>query len=215
MEHHFNIDEAKKYGIEEAILLHNIRYWCEKNKANGKHFYDNNYWTYNSVLAFAELFPYMSPNTIRRALEKLASLNVIGVGNYNSTPYEKTKWYCVFCPTELAILPNGDGIFANSNTDNKPNNKPNNKQASESVIEMFEDWLETFNMMFNRNHRPIKKVIASYNARIKEGYEQQELLDALENVKNNPYHIETKFTYITPEFMTRADKIEKYKTHNV
>jgi hypothetical protein len=116
--------------------------------------------------------------------------------------------------------PNNPPLFlepkkADNDNDNDNDNVNGKEFNLNNDLEMFEDWLETFNMMFNRRHRPIKKVIASYNARIKEGYEQQELLDALENVKNNPYHIETKFTYITPEFMTRADKIEKYKTHNV
>jgi hypothetical protein len=138
--------------------------------------------------------------------EKVVNKNRInGLSGGRPKSKQKPNNPPLFLEPKKADNDNGNG---NGNVNDKEFNLNND-------LEMFEDWLETFNMMFNRNHRPIKKVIASYNARIKEGYEQQELLDALENVKNNPYHIETKFTYITPEFMTRADKIEKYKTHNI
>jgi acyl-CoA thioesterase FadM len=69
MEHHFNIEDAKKYGIVEAVILHNIRFWIMKNKANNTHLHDGEYWTYNSVSAFTELFPYLTKDQIRRALE--------------------------------------------------------------------------------------------------------------------------------------------------
>lgn len=50
--HSFNPLLAKEVGIECAILLYNIEFWIEKNKANNKHFYEGRYWTYNSTKAF-------------------------------------------------------------------------------------------------------------------------------------------------------------------
>ena len=70
MEHSFNIELAKEYGILEAILLKNIWLWIEKNRANEKNFYDGTYWTYNSTRAFNELFPYASESSIKRALDR-------------------------------------------------------------------------------------------------------------------------------------------------
>ena len=43
MQHSFDIDIAKEYGILEAILLNNMQFWIEKNKANGINYYDGNY----------------------------------------------------------------------------------------------------------------------------------------------------------------------------
>lgn len=60
MIHNFDINIAEKYGINAAIILQNMYYWIEKNRANEKHFHDGYYWTYNSLKAFEELFPYMS-----------------------------------------------------------------------------------------------------------------------------------------------------------
>jgi len=95
MEHHFNIEEAKKYGIECAVLLYNIRYWIEKNKANGTHFYEGKYWTYNSSKAFSKLFPYLSRTQIARHLRKLEDFGILISGNFNSQNYDKTKWYSI------------------------------------------------------------------------------------------------------------------------
>ena len=93
MEHSFNIELAKKYGILEAILLKNIYFWVKKNKANDKNLQDEYYWTYNSAKAFNELFPYASEKKIRSALSKLEKEGLIKVGNYNKVAYDRTKWY--------------------------------------------------------------------------------------------------------------------------
>jgi hypothetical protein len=93
--HAFDPVEAEKYGILEAILLSNIRWWTAKNEANGKHYHDGKFWTYNSAKAFAKLFPYASQQQIQRALKSLESARMISVGNYNSNPYDHTKWYAI------------------------------------------------------------------------------------------------------------------------
>lgn len=93
MNHSFNIEDAKSYGVNCAVILENIRFWVAKNKANDKHNYDGNYWTYNSIPAFQELFPYLSYDQIRRSIEKLVDAGEIEKGNYNENPYDKTAWY--------------------------------------------------------------------------------------------------------------------------
>ncbi len=93
MNHSFNIKDAKTYGVNCAVILENIRFWVAKNKANDKHNYDGKYWTYNSIPAFQELFPYLSYDQIRRALSKLVEAGEIEKGNYNQNTYDKTAWY--------------------------------------------------------------------------------------------------------------------------
>jgi len=91
MKHSFDIEIAKKYGIEIAILLDNIIFWTAKNKANKKHFYDGKYWTYNSARAFTELFPYFNQIKIKRLLQSMKEENLIYVGNFNKNSYDRTK----------------------------------------------------------------------------------------------------------------------------
>lgn len=93
MEHSFDIDIAKEYGIPAAILLKHIYYWVEKNRANKKHLIEGEYWTYCSVKAFGELFPYMSAKVIRNGLTKLEDGELIKTGCFNTQFYDRTKWY--------------------------------------------------------------------------------------------------------------------------
>lgn len=95
MTHHFETEHAEKYGIIPAIILRNIIWWVEKNIANHKHFYDGRTWTYNSINAWATLFPYLSKKQVRSALELLREKGVLLVGNYSGNPKEQTLWYAL------------------------------------------------------------------------------------------------------------------------
>ena len=95
MNHSFNVEIAQNYGIEEAIILENLYFWISKNKANDTNNYDGHYWTYNSINAFQELFPYMSVSKIRRIMEKLENEGLVITGNYNKIAYDRTKWYAL------------------------------------------------------------------------------------------------------------------------
>ena len=101
MEHSFDVELAKKYGLEEAILIKHFVFWIQKNKANGKHYHDGKIWTYNSTAAFAEIFPYLSYKQIRRVLDSLKNQNVIVVGNHNENKYDQTLWYAFFDESEF------------------------------------------------------------------------------------------------------------------
>lgn len=93
MMHSFNTALAAKYGIVEAVLLEHLAFWIRKNKANNVNAYDGRYWTYNSLRAYEELFPYLTAKQIRRALQKLIQEGVVVDGNFNKSPYDRTKWY--------------------------------------------------------------------------------------------------------------------------
>ena len=95
MNHSFNIKIAKRFGQEGAVIIENIYFWLEKNKANNKHFHDGKYWTYNSTRAFAVLFPYWTSRQIERILKGLESNGAILAGNYNKIGYDRTKWYSI------------------------------------------------------------------------------------------------------------------------
>lgn len=93
MNHSFDVDIARKYGVIEAILINHLEYWIEKNKANNENYYEGYYWTYNSIRAFNELFPYVSQRQIQNALKHLKEAGIIQTGNFNKNPYDRTLWY--------------------------------------------------------------------------------------------------------------------------
>jgi hypothetical protein len=95
MEHSFNIFIAERYGIPSAVLLKNIYFWIEKNRANEMNYYDGYFWTYNSKKAFADLFPYLTARQIDYALQKLIDDGLLITGNYNKVAYDRTLWYAI------------------------------------------------------------------------------------------------------------------------
>jgi len=113
-EHHFEIGLAEKYGVEKAILLHNISFWLEKNKANecnikeldGKKYY----WTYCSADAFTKLFPYFNKKSISRWIKELKDDGVIIIGNFNKNKYDRTGWYTMsnFCINKFKNTENNE-----------------------------------------------------------------------------------------------------------
>lgn len=163
MEHSFDIELASQYGIEEAILLKNIQFWIAKNKANNKHFYEGKYWTYNSMAAFAELFPYMTENQIKYAIGKLVDNGVLLKASFNENKFDKTQWYSLVDGMELpetidilsskgenSLTEEGKFSLLNSNTDSKPDNKQKKINKKKKLYSL-EEW-EEINGRFSLKH---------------------------------------------------------------
>lgn len=103
--HQFDPAIAASVGLNAAVIYQNLFYWAEKNAANGRHFYDGRWWTYNSIKAFADLFPYLTGKQIRTALDKLESSGLIVSGCFNKSNYDRTKWYSPTCLNAQTDLP--------------------------------------------------------------------------------------------------------------
>lgn len=137
MTYQFDANIAARFGVDESIMIANLQFWIQKNEANGKHFHDGRFWTYNSLEAFTKLFPFWSSRQIRRILKSLEEQAVIVTGNYNTSAYDRTTWYAF----GDSFLQNGLIHFTESSngkdqsvksiniisedTDNKPNDNTN------------------------------------------------------------------------------------------
>lgn len=103
--HSFNIHIACLVGIEKAILLKDLYGWCHLNLSNNKNIHSDRPWTYNSVKAFGDKYPYLKPRTIGVYLDELERDGWIESGNYNETAFDRTKWYTIdFEKYDNAIL---------------------------------------------------------------------------------------------------------------
>ena len=148
MEHSFDIEVAKEYGVLEAVIIKNFQYWILKNIANRKNFMDGRYWTYNSLSALCELFPYVSSRQIRYAIDNLIEKGVFIKGCFNEDKRDRTiwfsfadfgKWICQNCQMTSAKIGNCIcqncqmlNIDNNINTDSK---HTDNKQSNSKPIE--------------------------------------------------------------------------------
>jgi hypothetical protein len=76
------------------------------------------------------------------------------------------------------------------------------------------DWdalLVQFNQLTKRNHKLIPdKAKRQLLARLKDGYTKQDIWNAIQNCYNDEYHKETNHKYLTLEFISRPDKMERY-----
>ena len=128
MNHSFNTEIAAEVGIIPAVMLENFSYWIRKNKSENSNFFDGDYWTFASVKGLCELFPYLTKDQIRRAIEKLEDEGFLKVGHYNEYACNRTKWYsltpkawgfydysiCSGSHNHLAHAPNEKGVEATS-----------------------------------------------------------------------------------------------------
>ena len=143
--HSFDPVDAEKYGILEAILLANIRWWTAKNEANNRHYHNGRYWTYNSAKAFAKLFPYASQQQIQRALKSLEAARMIVVGNYNSNPYDHTKWYAIDDYFDRSDLINQKVAF------DQPSSTYINTVVNKEEISYFDDFWKAYPRKSNKS----------------------------------------------------------------
>lgn len=133
--HSFDIEEAKIHGVSKAILLHNMRYWLDKNRANHTNDFDGCYWTYNTSEAFAELFPYFNSKSISRWLNELEADKIIASSkNYNKMKFDRTKWYTIL-KEYCSISQNEKRESQSEETipNSKPNSKPNKKDIEKEM----------------------------------------------------------------------------------
>ena len=71
--------------------------------------------------------------------------------------------------------------------------------------------LEVFNSILGKRARVVpEKAKKQLKARLKEGYTKQDIILALKNASKDSFHIDNNYKYLTLEFITRPDKLEKF-----
>jgi uncharacterized phage protein (TIGR02220 family) len=87
------------------------------------------------------------------------------------------------------------------------------KEKVKDIIEPI-NWpvlLDFFNKTTGKKCKVVpKKAKEQFNARLKEGFTKVDIANAIVNASNDDYHIKEKLKYITLEFISRADKLDKF-----
>ena len=190
MTHSFEVEIAKEYGIQEAIIIQNLQFWILKNIANKKNLIDGRTWTYCSAKAFEELFPYMSTQSLRTTLKHLKERGVIITGNFNDNTHDRTLWYAfkdenkwIYQQTHLLKSTNGNVEINRpipySNTDNNSSNSliinnnpiPTSPQSPKGGCESFskeELIFEEFRLVYKGHRRGLKTEFANFKKKHKD-----------------------------------------------
>jgi len=120
---------------------------------------------------------------------------------------------------EIKVLSERNATALNSLCENdaiREDKKIEDKRIKNISSDLKIDWeklINQFNEITGKNAKVINHQVKNkILARLKEGYSKQDLLNAIQNCFNDPYHKETNHKYLTLEFISRTDKMEKYST---
>lgn len=75
--HHINVSIAKEVGLVESILLSHFFFWYQCNNGNNKFFKDGKVWFFKSVSQICEIYPYLSQERVKRAIERLVQSGLV------------------------------------------------------------------------------------------------------------------------------------------
>lgn len=114
--HTFDPEIAMQVGVNAAVVYRNLVFWVRHNEANRRNFHEGRSWTYNSLAAFDEQFPYLTAKQIRTALDKLVEAGLILKGNFAEDRFKRANWYALgepICPEGQMDQPEtADDAFA-------------------------------------------------------------------------------------------------------
>lgn len=74
-------------------------------------------------------------------------------------------------------------------------------------------FISYFNSKANRSFRVTERVKTALKARVR-NYSNLDIKKAIDNAHLDKYHLETNFKYLTPEFILREEKLEKFINQN-
>lgn len=224
MNHSFNVEVAKEVGILAATIFNNIGFWVDHNRATGRNLIEGRHWTYNSVRAFAEQFPYATDAQIARALRKLRDAGLLDTGQYCEDKRDRSLWYTlsergtsIFYGYALnqqkeCIAQNNGMDSAKSgnpyiSTDINTNGKPDTKQGvSKEDLKAVLDYL---NEKTGKHYRLGKTVTETMRARLSEGYDIEDFYRAIDNMcvcwKDTKWE-----RFLQPSTLFRPSKFDGY-----
>ena len=85
--------------------------------------------------------------------------------------------------------------------------KVNKSKVTKKIVDEF---ITLFNSITNKKFISDDKIKHSLNARLNEGFTMDDFKKAIINCSLDSFHIESGLKHLTPEFITRSNKLQKY-----
>lgn len=220
--HSFDAEVATKVGINAAVVYRNLVFWVRHNETNRRNFHEGRYWTYNSLAAFDEQFPYLTAKQIRTALDKLVESGLILKGNFAEDRFKRANWYALgepICPNGQMELPDtADDTFAPKGSASAPEgkcienrSKPDSKPYPQSAgsAEVTEADVDAIWNAYPADRRRDRKVSSEHIAEALRQVSLDELLAATE-----AYAAESaNFTRSKVAFIDNWLRVGKWRRH--
>lgn len=154
MINHFNSNIAVQYNINAAIFIQQLSQWTFLNLANKNNIHDGLCWSYNTLEAYGDIFPYWTRRQLETVINTVVKEGLIQKGNYNKHKYDRTCWYALthkglsFFPeltTEKHLMTLASSISPNCEM------YDHSKTPQDNVDQHFTELCQAF----HRNVRPI------------------------------------------------------------
>jgi len=145
---------------------------------------------------------------IRTSLSKLEKTNEIVKNSTNKNTLLSIVKYDDYQNLE-------NKVTNEQQTNNKQLTTTNNIIIKKENIEPI-NWsvlLDFFNEVTGKKCKVVpEKAKSQFKARLKENFTKEDIANAIQNAYNDKYHKETNHQYLTLEFISRADKLERFST---
>lgn len=93
-EHAFDTEHAVMYGVNCAIILHELEKYINCGHPNSK-IHRGKTWVEIDIETFGTLFPYLSKYAIKTALKTLIRERLIIVDSLNKSKLDRKLWYAI------------------------------------------------------------------------------------------------------------------------
>jgi hypothetical protein len=216
MRYGYEVEIAQKYGLKEAIVVDALVWWIRKHRLGNEERYhvEGRWWCYASKRLLSEWLPHLTPNQIRRAIERLEKCGaIVSRQDLNDQPYDRTKWYALAADDLIALTdppqrpiketqtPDSPGENAQSNGCTRPTNTVGNnvsdtkKRASARCPPEFLGGFLTFWARYPRLRGKGTALRAYIQAR-RAGVSDEEILAGVQNLLAEIKRKGTKTEYI-------------------
>lgn len=108
-QYHFCFEDAKKYGVEEAVFLWNVRYCISMNRSNPETYHDGVPWFYNTYEQFTRYMSFFTKRQLERIIKNLIKKEAIVKSHFDGT--DRKTYYTLHKSLLSPISPNGEMEF--------------------------------------------------------------------------------------------------------
>lgn len=101
--------EAIEHGLNEAIILFQIRNFVLWAKRNNQHCFEGRHWTHNTRKAWSEHFGFMSEKQARDAIENLVKKGILIKGDFAENRFRRPTFLSLNDDSALALQGQSSG----------------------------------------------------------------------------------------------------------
>ncbi len=91
--HSFNIEVARLFGVDEAIVIGHFAHFLKYHEANETNFYEGHYWVYDSAKSLSDALPYWSSNKIQKLIKRMEDRGLLISGDFSEDRSKRPKYY--------------------------------------------------------------------------------------------------------------------------